>query len=61
MTIKFKWTTDVNPKYIEQYYDEDSNWFDTREQAIVWLKEQKQKDEDFGAEVCFLLIELFII
>ena len=58
---KFKWVADIDPKYFEKDYDEDSNWFETREQALIWLQQQKEKYEDFAEGCCFHLVEMFFI
>ena len=59
----YKWTTDNNDNWLKYYpqINEDNNSFETREQAILWIAEQKNRIEDFGNEECFILTEMFFV
>jgi len=37
----------------------DENFFNNREEAITWLTEQREKDNEFGDPWTFVLIEMF--
>lgn len=63
MKVFYVWKQLMNGK-IEDVFTTDQwfneNLFSTRDAAIEWLKGQREKDENFGEGLCFVLSEMFI-
>lgn len=63
MTISYQWHSLTNDLQLKELVlegkKEDENFFRSREEAIAWLKKEKEADELFEDGSALILSELF--
>lgn len=60
--VNYEWkrlANDGTLKDIAELTADDKNWFDSRDEAIEWLKKKNEAHPDFADEDCLILKEMF--
>lgn len=66
LSIQYYWLdhTGNGKEWLQKFYpniNEDENDFNSEQEAIEWLKKQKQLDEDFGDWQHFKLEKIYLL
>lgn len=62
-TFKYKWVSLLNDNSFKdlELPNKDDNWFNSEQEAIDFLNNEKQKDELFGDGICFYLLKMCFV